>query len=161
MRKAAHIVDDRLVPAADALDKANLTVMDRTYSVAKSRNSVMRLLAMLAGFLLLAALIYVQGYISEKTRRTLNLPLVLATLVAFGYLAFAYRALTAEAHSLKIAKEDAFASMHSLWQARADAYAARADLSRFVLEGRSSVTDRKLVHGASAPCGRSAGRENF
>jgi hypothetical protein len=97
---------------------------------------------MLAGFLLLAALVYVQGYISEKTRRTLNLPLVLATLVAFGYLAFAYRALTAEAHSLKIAQEDAFASIHSLWQARADGYVARAELSRFLLGGPNVVANR-------------------
>lgn len=142
-RQAAHTVDDTLLPAADALDQANLNVMDRTYSVAVSRNSVVRLSAMVAGFLLLAALIYVQGYISEKTRRTLNIPLVLATLVVFGYLAFAYRALTAEARSLKIAKEDAFASIHSLWQAGSAAYVARADLSRLLLGGPDVYGDRK------------------
>ncbi|HEX4809895.1 MAG TPA: hypothetical protein VH325_13240 [Bryobacteraceae bacterium] len=142
-RQAALIVDDTLLPAADALDQANLSVMDSTYGVATSRNSVVRLSAMVAGFLLLAALVYVQGYISEKTRRTLNVPLVLATLVAFGYLAFAYRALTAEAHSLKVAKEDAFSSIHSLWQAGSAAYVARADLSRLLLGGPDTDSDRK------------------
>ncbi|HEX4230002.1 MAG TPA: hypothetical protein VHZ07_15115 [Bryobacteraceae bacterium] len=142
-RQAARVADDKLFPAADALEKANVDVMDNAYSAGSSRTSVVRLSAMVAGFLLLSALIYVQGFISEKTRRTLNLPLVLATLVTFGYLAFAYRALTAEAHSLKIAKADAFTSIYSLWQARAAACVARADLSRSLLNGPNSDADRK------------------
>jgi hypothetical protein len=141
-RQAEQIIADKLFPAAGALEKVNVDAMDNAYGAGVSRNSVVRLSAMVAGFLLLAALIYVQGYISEKTRRTLNLPLVLATLVTFGYLAFAYRALTAEAHSLKIAKADAFTSIYSLWQARTDAYAARAGLSRSLLGGPDSDAGR-------------------
>jgi hypothetical protein len=142
-RQAARIADDKLFPAADALEKANAEVMDSAYGAGTSRISVVRLSAMVAGLLLLVALIYVQGYISEKTRRTVNLPLVLATLVAFGYLAFAYRALTAEAHSLTIAKADAFTSISALWHARADAYVARAELSRSLLGGPNSDADRQ------------------
>ncbi|MGC2661976.1 MAG: hypothetical protein WA324_28785 [Bryobacteraceae bacterium] len=146
---AARIADDKLLPAADSLDDANLNVMERAYAVAKSRDSIVRLAAMVAGFLLLAALIYVQGLISERTRRTLNLPLVVATLAAFLYMAFAYRALTTEANSLKIAKEDAFRSIHLLWQARANAYVARAHLSRYLLGGAEAEADSKAFLDAA------------
>lgn len=142
-RQAARVADDKLFPAADALDRVNKDALDGAYGAATSQNSVVRLSAMVAGFILLLSLIYVQGFISEKTRRTFNLPLVLATLVAFGYLAFAYRALTAEAHSLKIAKEDAFASIDALWQARANAYVARTKLARSLFASPDADADRK------------------
>jgi len=141
-RQAARVADEKLFPATEELDKANRDAMNNAYDEATSQDSVVRLSSMVAGFLLLFSLIYVQGFISEKTRRTLNLPLVLATLVSFGYLAFAYRALTAEAHSLKIAREDAFRSINALWQARADAYVARADLGRSLFGGPNAEGDR-------------------
>jgi hypothetical protein len=60
--------------------------------------------------------------------------LALATLLTFGLCWYALAAMGTEEHDLKVATEDAFASIHALWQARAVAYQANAEESRWLLD---------------------------
>ena len=73
-------------------------------------------------------------YLTKRTKRTLNILLLAATLLAFALLAYTSSAMGTEQRQLKVAKEDAFTSIHALWRARAVSYAANSDESRYLLD---------------------------
>jgi hypothetical protein len=131
---AAALMDNTLLPAADGLDKANHDVLEQTYQGAAGRSFWTQALLVAAGILLMAALAAVQAYVTYRTRRTLNLWLIAATLVTLGVLGASLGAMSTGHRELKVAKEDAFTSIHALWQARAAAYWANAEESRYLLD---------------------------
>jgi len=126
-------MDGVLWPAADALDKANLDVLENTYETRRSLARFSLGVLIFVGLILLGVLIALQVFLFRRTNRVLNLPLVACTLLAFAFLMHAERTFTASMHHLKVAREDAFTSLHALWRARAVAYRASADESRFLL----------------------------
>jgi hypothetical protein len=127
-------MDETLLPAADALDKANNDVLERTYEGQSENSSLARSLILFAGLLLLGAFAAAQIFLTLRTRRLLNPQLLAATLVALGSLAYSVSAMKEEQRQLKIAKEDAFTSIHALWRARAVSYWANSDESRYQLD---------------------------
>jgi hypothetical protein len=128
------LTDEVLLPAADELDRANNDQLQRTYrQQSRSSNRTTALVA-IAGVFTLAALFALQFFLSQRTKRTFNLPLLLATFAAILLFNFSLGALIAEQRQLKIAKEDSFESIHALWQARAIAYQAKAEQSRYLLD---------------------------
>ena len=133
-REASSLMNQALLPAADALDNAALGVLERTYKDQSGRSSSARGTEIFSGLLLLGALIAVQLSLSKRTRRTLNPLLLAATLVALWCVQDSVVAMQNEQHQLKIAKQDAFDSIHALWRARAIAYWANADESRYLLD---------------------------
>jgi hypothetical protein len=164
-RDAAYLaatakMDDVLWPAADALDKANLDVLQDTYRTRRSLASVSLIVLVFIGLILIGLLIAMQIFLFRRTNRVLNLPLVACTLICLAFLQHAGATHTAAMQDLKVAKEDAFTSLHALWRARAVAYRAAADESRFLLlRSGGSVFERdftaqidnlaKLPEGAS------------
>jgi hypothetical protein len=137
-RDAAYLaatakMDDVLWPAADALDKANLDVLQDTYRTRRSLASISLVALIFIGVALMSILLAIQVFVFRRTNRVLNLPLVGCTLICLAFLMHAVGILGASMRHLKVAKEDAFTSMHALWRARAVAYRASADESRFLL----------------------------
>jgi hypothetical protein len=130
----AILMDEKLLPAADALDRANNDQLQRTYSRTNLTSNLTTALVVIAGLLALGGLIAMQVFLSQRTRRTLNPPLVLATVAALFLFLLSVGALATEQRRLKVAKEDAFESIHALWQARAIAYQANAEESRYLLD---------------------------
>ena len=133
-RALAIIMDEKLLPAADTLDRANNDELQSAYHRQGIGSNLTRLLVFLVGLAGLAALVAIQIFLSRRTRRTLNPPLLAATLVTFFLFTYGLTALVTEQHRLKVAKEDSFESIHALWQARAVAYQANAEESRFLLD---------------------------
>lgn len=132
--QAAVILDNTLIPAADALDQANLKVLEGVYSGQRSRSGVVRALVFVGAALLVAILGVVQLFLLRRTHRIVNLPLFAASLLVLGFAAYSLQTLNAAEDDLKRAKEDAFTSIHALWRARAVAYAANSDESRYLLD---------------------------
>jgi hypothetical protein len=133
-RDAAKLMDETLLPAADALDKANNEVLERAYQGQSGKSAAVRGFFVLAGLLLVGALVAIQIFLTKRTRRTLNPLLVAATLLVAGSVEYTMGAMGTERRQLKVAKEDAFTSIHALWRARAVAYWANSDESRYLLD---------------------------
>ncbi len=143
-RAAARLLDETLLPAADALDQANHDVLERTYSRQATTSFAARAFVLLTALLALAAMVIVQIFLSRRTRRTFNPLLLLATLLLLGLSLWALAAMGGEQSELKIAKEDAFTSIHALWRARALAYEAKSDESRSLYEPARAAFDQGL-----------------
>jgi hypothetical protein len=130
----ADLMDEALLPAADALDYVNDGELTRSYTSQALTSGLTTALLAIVGMAAIAGLIWVQIFLSRKTRRTLNPPLVLATIFTAFLLLHGLTALLTEQRELKVAKEDAFESIHALWRARALAYQANAEESRYLLD---------------------------
>lgn len=143
-RAAARLLDETLLPAADALDQANHDVLERTYSRQATTSFAARAFVLLTGLLALAAMVIVQMFLSRRTRRTFNPLLLLATLLVLGVTGWALAAMGEEQGELKVAKEDAFTSIHALWRARALAYEAKSDESRSLYDPDRAALDQGL-----------------
>ena len=133
-RHAGLMLDDALLPAADDLDRANDVVLERMYKSESRRSFSSLAVVVLLGLLLLAALVCLQIFLSQRMHRTLNPLLLLATAIALWLTLLASASLGREEHHLKVAKEDAFTSIRALWRARAAAYSANGDESRYLLD---------------------------
>ena len=133
-RDAARLMDETVLPAADALDKANNDVLETAYESQSVKSTAGRGFLLLASMLSLGGLVIAQFYLSKLTRRTLNPLLVAATLVLLGAANTAYTAMSIGQQQLRIAKEDGFHSIRALWRARAIAYQAHTDESRYLLD---------------------------
>ena len=148
-RALASLMDNSLLPATDALDQANNDQLQRTYRHQVTTSGLTTALVAIAGLLTLAALLWIQFFLSRQTRRTFNPALLLATVATLLLLAYSVSALLTEQHQLKVAKEDSFESIHALWQARAIAYQANAEESRYLLDTRDKDDHgRTFLHEA-------------
>jgi hypothetical protein len=142
-RQAATEMDATLLPAAEALDHANNSVLERTYAGEATRSSATRLFVILAGALAAFALIGIQIYLSQKFRRTLNPMLLAATLLLLALVAFTTASLTIGQEQMQVADEDAFASIHTLWRAQAAANQAQSEEDRMLFDPASATTSRR------------------
>ncbi len=131
--QAASLVDNDLLPAGDQLDNANFRRLDETYARQGAYSISSRVVVLLFGIALLGALLWLQSFITNRTRRILNLPLIAATLVALAFTLWGLTVFGTEEHELKTAKQDAFTSIRALWKARAGAWSAAGDESRLLL----------------------------
>ncbi len=131
--RATAMMDEVLWPAADALDKANLDMLEDSYQTRRLTAGLSLGVLEFIGLGLIGLLIALQVFLFRRTNRVLNLGLVACTLLTFAFLSYAGRTFTASMHQLKVAREDAFNSLNALWRARAVAYRASADQSRFLL----------------------------
>ena len=131
--QAASLVDSDLLPAGEQLDNTNFRRLDETYARQGAYSIGSRVVVLLFGIALLGALLWLQSFITNRTRRILNLPLIAATLVALAFTLWGLTVFGTEERNLKTAKQDAFTSIRALWKARAAAYSAAGDESRFLL----------------------------
>ncbi len=152
LRRASALMQDELLPAAEALDSANFTHLDREYAASRAESP--RAGLVVSGLLLLGGLAAVQWSFARRFKRLVNVPLALATFAVLGLLVQVSSNLGEASEHLRIAKADAFDSIHVLWKARAVAYAARCDESLLALQGRSqdeTALKAKLALLATGP----------
>ena len=135
-RAALRMLQTRLQPAADALDKANNDELNRAY-VAQRGHNIIAMLVLASGTLLaLIPLIWLQIFLGLRTRRTFNLGLLAATFLVLTFSGFTAVRFYQAGAELRRAKQDAFDSVRALWLARAVAYDANSDESRWLLDDR-------------------------
>jgi len=149
-REAAEVMDKKLLPETDRLDKVNRKELDKAYDSASNWSAGSALMVLAAGSALLAALFIVQKFLTERMRRVLNAMLLAATLITLGFIFYTFQTLAAERHHLKVATEDAFNSIHALLQAKAAAYAANADESRYVLDPKHQAEHQQQFNVRAA-----------
>ncbi len=133
-RSGTDIIDNTLLPAADALDRTNREALNRIYNEQKFTTGKYLFFVAISSIGLLAILISLQIFLNRRMRRLLNPMLLAATAIAILFMGFTFRALFSASNQLRIAKEDAFESIHALWQVRALAYSANGDESRYLLD---------------------------
>lgn len=138
-RSAAEIMDQKLLPAADALDKVNLDALNVTYNKEKFDSGKSLFFIVISGVALITILIGLQIFLSQRTRRTFNFMLLAASAIAIAFLNYTTGAFLSASQHLRIATEDAFSSMHTLRQARALGYIANAAQSRYLLDSASAL----------------------
>lgn len=161
--EAAKLMDNALLPAADRLDKANLDVLEAEYEKQGVQSVVTRGAVVVASIILLFALVSVQSFLSNRTNRTLNLPLIAATLIAFAWAGWMIGTLSEEQRHMKVARQDAFVSIHSLWRARSAAYQANAEESRYLLDKADAPASetRFQTHTGSVKAGLADAANNI
>jgi hypothetical protein len=132
-RSAVDILENSLIPAADELDKAALAKLDSAYIQQKTNVVNTAVWLAMAGFAVIAQLIALQFFISLRTRRTLNIPLLLATISIGVFIIWAIVLIQTSGENLRVARENVFSSLHSLRQARSLTYTSNANESRALL----------------------------
>ncbi len=133
-RHAASMMDNALLPAAEDLDQANHTVLEKAYREASLHSTLSLWFVLLAGLLALAALGAMQFFLLQRMHRLVNPMLLLATVLTLFLTVYSFFGMSREANRMRVAKEDAFHSIRALSRARAIAYSANDDESRYLLD---------------------------
>jgi hypothetical protein len=144
-----------LVEAAD-LDAANKVQLDAAYRDGGQETRGAEAIAISLGTLLVFGMFLLQLFLTKKTRRILNAPLVIATLMALVFPVYLALRFSDARDSLRIAKEDAFDSIHAIVRARTLAYDANGDESRYLLDmsaarGMDDAFRKKVAALSSQP----------
>jgi hypothetical protein len=133
-RSAASLMDRKILPETDKLDLVNSLELESTYSNQNAIKWIIALFIALLGIGILTILGTTQIFLSNKMRRTFNVPLLGASAIAVVFLGYTTLSLISASYHLHVAKKDAFGSLHSLRQMRALSYMANADESRYLLD---------------------------
>ncbi|MBV8274760.1 MAG: hypothetical protein JO170_05790, partial [Verrucomicrobia bacterium] len=144
---ASSYLHSQLFTAAQDLDKANTTVLDRVYNLRSQSLHIQSILFLLVWCVLNVLLLGTAIYLWKVTKRILNLGILIALLLD-AILAFQiFFATEGSAYGLKVITKDAFDSIHWLWSARAtavDAYGARARVLLFAHSNDQPAALRNL-----------------
>jgi hypothetical protein len=120
LRQADALLTDTLLPAADALDRANREALDAGYDHARGSDTWAWVWLVLSGLVALGVLVGTQLFLARKTRRLVNPALALASVVVLAGLVTVGSSYVSASGQLQRAKADCFESIHVLEQARAD-----------------------------------------
>jgi hypothetical protein len=134
LEAAEQVMRDKILTAAVALDKANFDHLSATYTAHRASFGGKVAPAIAGGLLLFALLFSTQLFLAQRTRRTLNPGLVVATAALIACALYGVAIFPKVENSLVTAKEDAFDSIHALWRAHATAFDANADESFYLLD---------------------------
>jgi hypothetical protein len=137
---ATKLMHDKMLPAADGLDKANFDALETEYEKQQLRSEGAEGIAGLLAALLVGGLVWAQLFLFRRTRRVFNVPLLAATVVIAVLGVYLVVAINTARTDLRVAKKDAFESIHALWQAASVAYDANGDETRYVLGGTLAPT---------------------
>lgn len=160
-RSAAEIMDDKLLPAADALDNVNVDALNVTYNQVKFDSGKSLFFIVISGVALISVLVGLQIFLSQRTRRTFNPMLLAASAIAIAFLNYTTGAFLSASQNLRIAKEDAFTSMHTLRQARALGYMANAAQSRYLLDSAFALNHEQAFFNTIAKIAKLPDGEAF
>lgn len=160
-RSAAEIMDQKLLPAADALDKVNVDALNLTYNKVKFDSGKSLFFIVISGVALISVLVGLQIFLSQRTRRTFNPMLLAASAIAIAFLNYTTGAFLSASQNLRIATEDAFTSMHTLRQARALGYMANAAQSRYLLDSAFALNHEQAFFNNIAKIAQLPNGETF
>ena len=140
IRQADAMMTAALLPAADALNDANETVLNETWTNRKAAFAREDIGFIAAGLPALIILVVLQLFVASRTRRLLNPGLLAAAVLMAGGIIWAGFGAGSAATALASAKQDAFDSIRAMWKTRAIAYSANADESYFLLDSANKQT---------------------
>jgi hypothetical protein len=135
---ATDLLHRKILAAADRLDSTKKSQMDAAFAFELEANGAAEFVAAGFGLLLLGSLVWTQWFLLRRTRRMINVPLLVATVAALGLTAYLIHAFSDTRENLRVAKLDAFDSIYALVRARSIAYDAEGDESRYLLDPSSA-----------------------
>lgn len=139
--KAHEIMSGTLLPEADRFDKAHTYVLNDTYGRHRDRSIATTSWIVVTWGLLTLGLIGLQLEFARRFRRILNVPLLLATLLAGVTVTGALQGLDRSADRLSVARDQAFDSIHRLARAHSTAVAAQQAQGDFLLDPADPTAD--------------------
>ncbi|MFC6082599.1 hypothetical protein [Sphaerisporangium aureirubrum] len=139
-RQATDLMRLDLLPKAYNLTLDSATIVRHAYLGELSAVTTGRIAVAATGLLALVLLIVLQVYLSRGFRRTINVPLLAATLVAGGLTVAGVVVLQREADALTQAKDGGFNSVLALSRARAIGNTLHGDQSRYLLDPERADT---------------------
>jgi hypothetical protein len=139
-RQATDLMRLDLLPKAYNLTLDSGTIVRHAYLAELSAVEAGRVWVGVAGALVLVVLIVLQIFLSRGFRRTFNVPLLVATIVAGGLTIASVVVLQHEGNVLTSAKEDGFNSVLALSRARAIGNSLHGDESRYLLDPERADT---------------------
>lgn len=158
--QATNVLHLDLLPAAKRLRDASEARLDQAYADKRATEVWGVGLAVVLGAALLVLLILLQLWLARRFHRTLNPPLLAATLVALAVVVSAAVVFIVQEQRLGAARQDSLAPYLALSQARAISYDAAADTSRYLISAdlpyyKQDFTRKSqcLVHGGSCGTG--------
>lgn len=131
---ASRVNRELVTPQAEALAAVNADQLEGRYASYRATSLPYGGAAFAAFAALVAALLGVQAWLAQRTRRLLNPMLAAATLAAGATGLWFAAAVLTERADLRAAKADAYDSLHVLFEAKAAASAMRADVSLWLLD---------------------------
>lgn len=137
--EANRLMQQKILPAGSALNKANLSQLNSTYDRYVKNIGIVKAVMVVVGFVFIVILIATQVYLFRKTHRILNVGLLLATILFSATLVYSASALNSIERNLHLAKSEAFESLNALWSARAEAYNANALESLYLLHNKTGI----------------------
>jgi hypothetical protein len=143
-RSALATLQDKIMPNADDLNKANSDVLEETYGREKSASALSRGLVLVLGMVLVGILLYIHIFLGVRFRRRLNMPLIFSMIVLSLFIRHLTSNLAQSARGLIVAKEDAYNSVLCLLDARASAALADTAQSRCLLDRQDMAAQQKL-----------------
>ena len=161
LRDATSILDKKLCPATDALDKANQHALTAAYTQDQSAAGWSTALLVICAILTLTGLVGVQVMIRRRTHRHFSIPLVATTLLALIWTVSAVASMRAETADLKVAKEDAFDSIGAMCRARSAIFNAQSHLALSLLDPQSAQSAREVFASDTAALAHFSEGESF
>ncbi|MBD2777413.1 hypothetical protein [Iningainema tapete] len=160
-REAAEIMDKKLLPAADALELVNWKQLEIIYNEQRFATAQALFFVITSSLLLLSILFVIQLFLNYRMRRILNPMLLAGTVILLVFLGYTTKALLSSSHNLKVAKEDAFASLYMLREARALAYGINADESRYLIDKEFAAKHEQAFFDKAAKIAKLSNGQTF
>jgi uncharacterized protein with PQ loop repeat len=154
LRQASKLMREQILPAANGLYQVETRRLDQSYRSGASAWDVAGVLA--GGAVLLAILILTQLYLTHRTNRVFNIPLLAATIVAVGLLGWVVATFATQHRHLAQAERNGSAPVKVLAQARILALNAETDES-LALVGRGG--DQKYIVDFNANIAKLGGND--
>jgi hypothetical protein len=133
-RLATTILDKNLIPKAYQLRDINSEELEWQYQDSRSKSVVSIVIVTTLGLMTIGVLVALQLFLTQRTRRTINPLLFVATMVALLFLLNSALSLLASSDKLRVLKEDSYNSLWALRSGRALLYGANSDESRYLLD---------------------------
>lgn len=145
--EANRLMQQKILPASTALNKVNLSQLERKYSSYEKNINILIAVMIAAGILFLIFLIFTQIYLFKRTHRIFNGGLLLAAVLFLASLIYSTSAMISVKADMDAAKNDAFTSINALWNAKAVAYNAKSIESLYLLhEGTGIVQTADTIN---------------
>ncbi len=125
-RQALDVLESRILPAADDLEKANADALASAYNHQSAYSWLTLSLNFVSGLVLVGFLLYTQSYLRRRFKTSYSGLICAGIILAGSFTVFTSVAYLNESRHLYGAKEKAYDSIVSLMDARALAYDANA-----------------------------------
>lgn len=133
LESATRVLQNEIYPATDVVANQAAAQYRNAYDRQRGLALGVGVLAIVLVLAVVAALVYVQFQLRQRFNRTLNLPLVAATVLAVGLGLWMSVAIVTQFSSLTAARTDGYEATRLYLDVRGTGFGARADEARFLI----------------------------